>query len=397
MLHVFFLFMFAMNTVLGGAEFFPGEWIRRDLHLAQFFVYYGEPEERVKTLQEILEDGCLTGDIKKVAWVIQKQREIGVSLACLDVTKALENLVISGLDHTLLQMPYFLDFFSIDERGCSHLIDVALEVGYPRTVDILHGWGFPLSDAQQKKWRQLREVLNEEPQAIPPVPINAHHHQAHGGEENFAFYAKEYRVSVSYALYYMRKLPCDFRALLENLGHRRRRMAIQGKLKAAKFYGVATDQLMITYYDPIYNLYGQRMREKYPLLPFHVVGKLNAKEILLTQCNADSWMHPDGEHREEILNHVVELCKKVQQTEYPQEKADTLAYDLGKIVWWMSHAPPFLRGTPTVMAILMDAFWIYHNHTPSPKTVDFNCEALLYDKEEEFALYMQTLRRKQNL
>ena len=82
------------------------------------------------------------------------------------------------------------------------------------------------------------------------------------------------------------------------------------------------------------------------------------------------------------------LCRTVHSNTYPEDRTRQLAYDLGKIIWWLSHAPPFLRGTPTIISMLMDGFWIYHKREPLVKSPDLNCEALLYNNEEEFAVYM---------
>ena len=147
-------------------------------------------------------------------------------------------------------------------------------------------------------------------------------------------------------------------------------------------------QHMLTYYTPTYVNYGQKIHEKYDCLPFFVTSKLNEKKLYLTQINEGGWLHPDGDHRADILQEIASLCRKVHTTSYPPEKTPELAADLGKIIWWMSHAPPFLRGTPTVIFILIDAFWIYHGRTPLSKSPDLNCEALTYDDSEAFAQYM---------
>jgi hypothetical protein len=246
-----------------------------------------------------------------------------------------------------------------------------------------------LSQEQCLALEELKKALHVELDVEPPSPLNPVHHEAHGGDANYAAYLKEYRLSVAYALYHMQKENCDFRTLIENLGHRRRHMAQQCNFKIVELYGAATDQNMITIYDPTYAYHGQKIHEKYPELPIIVKTELNGKQVFLTQINDDGWIHPDGEHRSEILDKVDCLCRKVHKDHYSQENMRALASDLSKIVWWLSHAPPFLRGTPTVISILLDAFCLYHQCAPFVKSIDLNCEALTYDNEEEFTQYMQ--------
>ena len=375
-------------TALHAEKFYPADWIRADLNLAHFFVYFGVGQEKIRTLQEILDKGCTTGDLKYIHWVIEKQRETGLVLPVTDITESIEKLVRGGFDEILSCMSHVWKLSSLSEKQKNHLIDTALEIGYPSTVLLLEKLGCALSTEQRQHYVQLHTILIQEPLAIVPAPINFTHHQAHGGDENQQIYHHEYRVAVAYALYHIRQSDCDFLKLIENLGHRRQRMAALGKLSGLEYYGAPTNQQMITYFRSPYDAYGQKIHDKFPLLPLSVIAKLNGREIYLTQINEDNWLHPDGEHREETLKEITSLCKKVQATYYPPQKSCELAYDLGKIIWWMSHAPPFLRGTPTVLFILIDAFCIYHERTPFAKIPDLNCEALTYDSIDSFAQYM---------
>jgi len=385
---VYIFAFFSLCASLHSEKFYPAEWIREDLNLAQFFVYFGEGKERIRTLKEILDKGCSTGDLKYIHWVTEKQRETGLVLCVTDIIESIEKLVRGGFDELLSCISFFWTFSSLSEKQKNHLIDTAIEIGYPHTVLILEKLGCALSREQQQRYIQLSTFLIEEPLAIVPAPINFIHHQAHGGDENQQIYHHEYRIAVTYALYHMRQSDCDFLKLIENLGHRRQRMAALGKLNGLEYYGAPTNQQMITYFNSPYEAYGQKIHDKYPFLPFSVIAKLNGREIYLTQINEDNWLHPDGEHRVETLQEIAFLCKKVHTTYYPPEKSCELAYDLGKIIWWMSHAPPFLRGTPTILFILIDAFCIYHGRTPFTKIPDLNCEALTYDNTESFAQYM---------
>ena len=371
---ILFGLLLLLSAPLYAARFYPSDWIRQNLELAKFFVHFGEPEEKIRTLQEILEFGSQTGNLKYIRWVFHNQQETQVPIPPIDILKAWERIVLGGFDRALVRMPNFSHILYIDERIQEHLVDLALEVGYPDTVAILQNLGFSISVEQQLALDELKQALDREVDVIPPLPLNELHHNAHGGDANREIYHKEYRTAVAFALYRMQNKPCDFKNLIEQLGHRRRHMAVLGKLDGIKLYGIPTDCPTFTRYNPGYTLYGQRIREKYPDVPFIVSAFLNGRKIFLTQINEDSWFHPDGEHREEILVKINALCQKVHAAYYPEEKTCALAYDLGKIIWWLSHAPPFLRGTPTIIAILMDAFWICHQRKPF-KSIDLNCEA----------------------
>jgi hypothetical protein len=370
------------------AEYYPRDWIKQDLELAKFFVYFGEPEEKVATLQDILEIASLTGNLDHILWVIERQRETNVPLPSVDIAKAWKRLVQAGLDYTLSHMLSLSHLFYMTPGFKKHLLDLSLQAGHADTVETLQKFGFVLSQNQQCDLDELREFLSKDWNVLPPAPINDMHHESHGGRDNQPIYREEFQKAVAFVLFRMQKKPCDFKNLIENLGHRRRQMAIRGKLKPLDMYGIPALSATFTPFEPIYALYGQKIQEKYPLLPFNISAFLNGRKIYLTQVNEDCWVHPDGECREEILEKVAADCQKVHNGSYPPEKTRELAYDLGKIIWWLSHSPPFLRGTPTVIAALIDAFWIYHRRFPRFKTHDLNCEALTYDQEEEFAQYM---------
>lgn len=375
-------------ALLNAENIYPAEWIRKDLNLAEFFIYFSEHHERIRTLKEILAKGCATGNLKYIHWVVDKQRQTGLILPITDIIECIEQLVYAGFDEMLSCISLVWNFSSLPQAVKNRLIEIAIEVGYPNTVVTLEKIGCRLSEDQRERYTQLKKILVEEPLAAVPVPVNPIHHEAHGGDDNQQTYHHEYRIAVSYVLYHMNNPHCDFLKLIENLGHRRQRMAAMGKLSGIEYYGAPTDQQMITYFSPSYDAYGEKIHQKYSLFPFSVTTLLNGRKIYLTQINEDSWLHPDGEHRAEILQEINALCQKVHAAHYPPGKSPAFLYELGKIIWWMSHAPPFLRGTPTILFILLDALCIYHNHTPLAKIPDLNCEALTYDSMESFATYM---------
>jgi|SRR5579862_2441806 len=339
------------------------------------------------SVEQTLDICCQTGNIEGLLWVIQQQKKNHAHFDSVRIVRAVENLVTGGFDSLLLQFRNIYDCALFDEEQKDKWIDLALEIGYPNTVRTLQRLHFPLSLQQQCKLDTLSVVLSQNLPITPPEPINEQHDIAHGGSNNRAIYHKEYKIGLLYVLHHLRNKQCDFLTLIENLGHRRRHMAGLGRLTGIDLYGIPTNQHTYTYYDPVYALYGKRIHEKYPDLPKSVIVKLHRKEMRLTEMTNERWVHPNGEHREELLNKIAELCYLVHSKSY-ENRTRELAYDLGRIIWWCSHAPPFLRGTPTIINMLIDALCIYHHREPLVKSPDINCEALLYDNEEEFALYM---------
>ena len=86
------------------------------------------------------------------------------------------------------------------------------------------------------------------------------------------------------------------------------------------------------------------------------------------------------------MEEIVYLCTTILSTTY----SDTtlLAKDLYRTYWLFSHIAPYAWGTPTISGILIDALWIAKGYVPPEKTIDENCEALLFDKWEEFVDHM---------
>ena len=115
-----FFFFSALCT----SEFYPAEWVRQDLRLAEFLVDYGKIEEKMRTLQEILDLGCATGNQKLFHWVIEKQTKTGLCLSFTTIANALEKIVHSGFDHLIAYFPHLLDVSVLSEgqkEGSSRL------------------------------------------------------------------------------------------------------------------------------------------------------------------------------------------------------------------------------------------------------------------------------------
>ena len=326
---------------------------------------------------------CQTGDFEKLIEIIKKYKEGSISFTQAEINNGLNNVITGGHDTILLQLHFLWHIKILDLETQRHLVDLALRIGYPNTASLLQQLGCRLTPEQMQSLSHLKEALSS-PYPLPAPPaINAKHFEAHGGEDNAALYLKEYRLLVAYILYQLRRKPLNFRLLIEDLGHRRRHMAGLGKLIGREFFGIATDRYMYTYFNPTYETYGQRVREKYPHLPKTIFCMLNGSSVPLTQIHDTFWQHPNGTHREEILDKIASLCEQALS-----DTGGDLLHTFSSLIWWFSHAPPFLRGTPTLIYALLDAFCLYHQIPLLCKTPDLNCEALLYDNEEEFALYI---------
>lgn len=324
---------------------------------------------------------CYQGDLERLIWVIKKNKDGLLPLTLEQIDNGLQDVIRGGYDAVLLPLHYLWSIDTMDEEKQKSLIDLALRFGYPNTVRALHELGCPISVEQMQQANALRASFDRSNCIPAPPPINSVHFNAHGGENNVVFFQKEYQQLVAYTLHCLKQEPCDFRRLIEDLGHRRRRMACLGRLLGSEFYGVPTNQPMYTYFSPTYELYGTRVHEKYSVLPKTITGMLNGRTLELTQIHDNCWLHPNGKDREEILKHVASLCQRALEDNNP-------LLTFGSIIWWLSHAPPFLRGTPTLIYALLDAVCLYHQIPLLTKLPDLNCEALLYDNEEEFALYI---------
>ena len=332
--------------------------------------------------QEAFKVVCEQGDLERLLCVVKKHKEGAIPLTSEQIEIGLQDALTGGHDAILLCLHYVWSIDTMNVEKQERLIDLALRIGYPNTVRVLNEMGCSLTALQTQTLNALKTALRAPPLLQPPPAINAEQFQAHGGEDNILLYQREYRTLVAYILHHLQNPLCDFRCLLEDLGARRRHMASLGKLPGLEFFGIATHQHMYTYFSPVYETYGQRVHETYPHLPKVIEGVLNGRVVQLTQIHDTFWQHPKGENREEILNHIALLCHKARAG-----GADLL-HTFGSIIWWLSHAPPFLRGTPTLIYALLDAFCLHHHLPLLCKVPDLNCEALLYDNEEEFALYV---------
>ena len=254
------------------------------------------------SVEQVLDISCQTGSIEGLLWVIQQQKKLNASFDSSLIVNAIEKIVTGGFDSLLLQLRYLYDIYSFDEAHKEKWIDLALAAGFPTTVRTLQQLPISLSPKQQSELNNLIEVLNQNPAISPPAPINTQHDEAHGGKANYVIYEKEYRKSVSYVLYHLRKEHCDFRTLIENLGHRRRHMAGRGKVCGLEMYGVPTAEHTYTYFDSIYASYGKRIQKKYSQLPITVIVHLNGTDIHLTEMTDVHWVHPNGDFRVERLD-----------------------------------------------------------------------------------------------
>lgn len=335
-------------------------------------------EQKKAMLQELLEEYCLLRQINAISGILKNAREKGLSLSPL---KPLENAIRRGFEDVISELCIEMDLSQLSEVEKKSLVAISVEMGYPELLPLLQKLGFPVAREHQLKMEELIVVQNILSPCISfPEPINTSHDLLHGGDDNRSIAAREYKLMVGYAFNYIRT-GGSFRTLLDNLIHRRIHMAVLCKLILIEEYGTPTNRAMTTWYHPIYNAYGERIKEKYRL-PVKVEVSIQGKKIPLTVLTTRAWFHPDGTHREEVLQEVAHICESNFRTICGE---DEFAGPLSRVIFLLSHQPPSLRGTPIVMRTLVDAICLSQLRDPIDPRRDLNCEALTFvDIEKEF-------------
>lgn len=357
---------------------------------------YKIAKDKGSVLQEILVESCNKGNLKRLEWVMAKQQE---SRSPLSLFEPLEEAIKGGFFPVVEALVRVIDPSQLKEEKKYALVNLSLEMGYPDIALFLGKCQFPLSSGQKREIQELQalyareERKGERSPVSAPASINQRHSEIHGGDLNREIYEREFQQAVAYALRYMRNPECHFRTLIENLGHRRRRMAVLGNLRPLDHFGlpqtITMRRMTTSFNQSSYMAYGDRIRKLYgERFPIQVFTYIRGERIPLTEITRHAWFHPIARHREIVLDEVHRLCKEICSTEYPEGAEDSLAFRIGNIYWLLSHAAPFVRGTPTIVAMLSDALWLYHGRTPLSKMPDLNCEALVYDQAEAFAQYL---------
>ncbi len=356
-------------------------------------------EEKTVFLQTYLEEFCDKGNLKGVEWVIRNHRESG--LQPLQLMRPLEVAILGGYEevvHTLCRWvgPRTLrdlraspgkesgHFLPVPQYGnpMSLLTALCVEMGYPHLLPVLEKYGFPVSEAEKRAMRELAITQERFARFISfPQPLNTDHSEARGGDANKHIRESEYKRMVGYAIHYLQK-GGSHRTLIENLLHRRRRMAVLTKLLHLDLYGRPTDCVMDTsLVEQPYGECGERIRAKYPNGPVRAAVPINGRRIPLTTITHKMWYHSNGRHRDVVLNEVDRWCA----SHFHSPRTDTeIAYALHRPIFLLSHMPPSCRGTPIVLRAFVDALCLLQQRMPIDPKYEINCDALYYKNIEEF-------------
>jgi hypothetical protein len=398
---------------------YPALFLRiREAHWKSATSLEGQREVLEKTLIET----CTYGNYAGLVWVLAKCKTNHALIpsveslfeACKEAVKGGFEINVRGLfkSYTLTSV------FTQDQK--SELIDLCIQMGYPDIAPLLG----ECSAEQQQQLKALSEALSEK-YSIPSLkPINQRHHEMHGGDRNQEIFSREYRHAVLYALHcierettYTTIAPqvCDFVRLIENLGHRRRRMAVLGNLPVLIPFGKPQTEgrPFTSFNEPAYQKYYHRVVQLYgsgshELLTSYTIGD---QQIALTKISirgltpllsrdrlgvGSGWSHPIGQDRALLLRETARLCLESIKIRYisgdDPEAVQDFASKLAPITWLMSHTAPFTRGTPTVISILTDALWLSQSFSiPARKEgLDLNCEALCHTNVEAFVNFMSS-------
>lgn len=278
-----------------------------------------------------------------------------------------------------------------DSNQQMQMIDKYIQLGYPEITCK----GFTSQNAQILN--ELNKALKSKEERLaslaPPVPNSKSRSDDNGGDNNLAIYQSEYRKAVAFFWNALENrgaplLDHDIEKWIEALGPRRQRMAKLGHLIDTMRMGMPADKEMCTLYTPGFELYGSRIKQKYGAsLPLVVKYKTHTgEEIELTTISTIGWQHGGYRYRAQGIKELVYLTKKVLEKKYATRKE--LAPDLHQIYWLFAHLAPWLRGTPTISGIFIDALWLVKGYAPPAKYFDENCEALVFDKWQEFSEMM---------
>lgn len=340
------------------------------------------PEQQRAVLQWILEESCHKGNRTGLDWVRKKQIENG--FPGLDPSKSLENAIRGGFTEIAAALLDMCDPSLISLEKKKALVALCVDMGYPDLLLHLQRDRFPVEDEHLKEMEELASIQHSvSPHVRFPGSNNAKHNDIHGGDANLSIAEKEYKLLVGYVCHYIRK-GRNIRTLIENLCHRRRRMAVLGSLSPLDQYGQPTNAPALTPFGESYRQYGEKIREKYKdLLPVQVKARIQGEEIPLTTFYADRWAHPNGKHRGKVLDEVASICENF--------RPDAMCVDsdfsiwLSQTIWLLSHLPPCMRGTPIVLRALIDGCCLLQDREPIDSRRELNCEALVYDDMSEFS------------
>jgi hypothetical protein len=349
-----------------------------------------DENDRRSHLIRIFNEACHKGNLDCVKWTVAQTSKQDMPLPIpgfleVAIRGGFEAVVTTLCDHFYLKT--MVDFGAVTLIEQQRLEKASIEMGYPHLLFVLNDYRLCANKHARfcDQFNTLSSLLAPLP-IYPFSPVSALHHSLHGGSRNYTLFEQEYRHAVVYALHYILRQGnlCNFATLIDNLGHRRRRMACLGNLPALDQYGTPqpSHSSQVTPYGHSYAQYGERIKKKYGrTLPRTGILQIDGKPLPLSTIQKNGWAHPSGKHREVILGEIDRLSKQIIQNRFD---TPVLTSRLLAIHWILAQSAPFMRGTPVIQSMFTDALWLHQLRVPPLKTQDLNCEALVYDNCDEF-------------
>lgn len=333
-------------------------------------------QQKQTLLQNLLEKYCLIGHTEGIRWTLHKFCKNKLPFYPF---KPLQFVTLGGFEDIFSE----LCINGLHAKFVGHekmdLISTTVEMGYPKLLSVLKQHGFPIKKEHKRQLDKLKFIQRVFARCVFfPLPASFCAHFAHGGPDNSTTAKQEYVHLVAYAFNALRK-GMNIQRLIENIMHRRRRMAALGKLIGIENYGKRTQSQFVTIFDPSYKSYGEHIQKKYKSWPVQVKKTIKGREIPLTKIEFDRWIHPDGKHYNEVMGEIVRICEPMAT----QMQKD-LVTPLSELIWLFSHHPLCERGTPIVLRALVDAFCLFQHREPIDRFFEINCEALVHDNQKEF-------------
>lgn len=335
-------------------------------------------EKQKVMLQAALKEYCLKSRLEEMQWIFRKAKKHGIVLSPL---KPLENAIRGGFEDIITELFKEMDCNGLSDKEKLDLVNLSVEMGYHHLLSLLKKYGFPISIVHARKLEELQFVQKGLARYITfPRPASINTHTVHGGDANLTTSEEEYVQMVGYAFNALRS-GMHIRTLIENLQHRRRRSAVRCNLiKDIDYYGAPTKMTILTDFNPSYQEYGKRIKSKYSRFPVQVTAQFGSLVVRMTKIFETHWEHPDGSYRGRILDEVVRICSPLRKG-----FCKDLGTPLSQSIFLISHYPPCERGTPLVLRALVDALCLFQHRDPIDSTYEFNCDALVFDKQSEFA------------
>jgi len=336
--------------------------------------------EKEECLQETLNDACHKGNLAAVKWVIKKCNESKRPFF-LSLEGALNGALSGGFEHLLPTLFRFIPPEMLDTSTKIDYVTSCVTLGYHHLLPILKSYGFPVSEVRESQMKVLAELeARLEPLIHFPMPINPMHDKAHGGSDSLKTSNPEYKKMVAYVVAWLYG-GHSIVDLIENLCHRRRRMAVLAGLSPLDDYGKPTNSGTETpYSDSTYESFGKTVHDRFEL-PHQVSIIIDGQTIPLTIFDKKKWKHPNGTHRDTILREVDRI---VRENLRPPKSQETFEKAIADVIFLISHAPIALRGTPIILRAIIDGIYLFLKHHSIDPRVDINCEALTHDNVVRF-------------